>query len=50
MSEKEDPSNIHQMSPLLPPTFGGVSGLDCLRTVDALHIKQFASLSESKLF
>ncbi len=50
MSEKEDPSNIHQMTPLLPPTFGSINGLDCLRMVDSLYVKQYTSLTESKLF
>ncbi len=50
MSEKEDPSNIQQMIPLLPPTFTGTSGLDCLRMVDSLYIKQYCSLTEGKLF
>jgi hypothetical protein len=48
MSEKEDPSTSHPMTPLLSPTLGGTSGLDCLRTVDALHIKQYPSLTEGK--
>jgi hypothetical protein len=50
MSGKEDPSNVHQMVPLLPPTFGGMSGLDYLRMIDSLFVKQYTSLSEGKLF
>jgi hypothetical protein len=49
MSEKENPSNIHQTVPLLPRTLGDMNGLDCLRTVDSLYVKQYTSLTEGKL-
>jgi len=54
MAEKEyeerNPSNIHQMVPLLPPSYNYSVGLDCLRMIDTLSIKQIVSLSEGKLF
>jgi len=50
MSEKEDPSNIHQMVPLLSSTISGISGLDCLRMIDSLYVKQYSSLTEGYLF
>ncbi len=50
MSEKEDLSNVHQIAPLLPPSYNSAVGLDCLRMVDSLYIKQRPSLSESKSF
>ncbi len=51
MSEKkEDPSNIHQTMPLLPPIISGLSGLDCLRMIDSLYVKQYSSLTEGNLF
>jgi hypothetical protein len=37
------------MTSLFFPTFGGMSGLDCLKTIDTLHVKQYSSLAESKL-
>jgi len=49
MSEKENPSNIHQTVPLLPRTLGDMNRLDCLRTVDSLYVKQYTSLTEGKL-
>jgi hypothetical protein len=48
--EKNDPANMHQMVPLLPPTYNQTVGLDCLRTIDTLTISQIPSISESKLF
>jgi hypothetical protein len=49
MSEKENPSNIHQTVPLLPRILDGINGLDCLRRVDSLYVKQYVSLTEGKL-
>jgi hypothetical protein len=51
MTEKGDAeisnrSTVQEMGPLFSPTFGGVNGLDCLRMVDSLYIKQLPSLSE----
>jgi hypothetical protein len=48
--EEKNPSNIHQMFPLLPPTYNHTVGLDCLRMIDTLSIKQITSLSEGKSF
>jgi hypothetical protein len=48
--EKNNPVDMHQMAPLLPPTYNHTVGLDCLRTVDTLTISQTPSLSEGKLF
>jgi hypothetical protein len=51
MSEKkEDPSNIHQTMPLLPSIISGLSGLDYLRMIDSLYVKQYPSLIEGNLF
>jgi hypothetical protein len=44
MAEKQYEENIHQMIPLLIPTYNYTVGLDCLR------IKQIPSLSEGKSF
>jgi hypothetical protein len=48
--EKSNPTNIQQMVPLLPPTYNHTVGLDCLRMLDTLVIKQITSLSEGKSF
>jgi hypothetical protein len=48
--EFEDNENTHQMVPLLSPTYADTLGLDCLRMIDTLIIKQEPSLCESKLF
>lgn len=48
--EEQAPIDTHQMIPLLPPTYNYTVGLDCLRTIDTLSVKQIPSLSESKLF
>ncbi|UJR16831.1 hypothetical protein I4U23_003730 [Adineta vaga] len=50
MAEKQDeekyPGEANQMVPLLPPTYSHTVGLDALRTVESLKIKQIPSLSE----
>jgi hypothetical protein len=50
MAEKQYEENIHQMIPLLIPTYNYTVGLDCLRMIDTLTIKQIPSLSEGKSF
>ena len=42
-------AEANQMVSLLPPTYSHTVGLDALRTVESLKIKQIPSLSESKL-
>jgi hypothetical protein len=49
MSEKEDPSNIDQMVGLLSARISGINGLDCLRMIDSLYVKQYTSLTEGYL-
>jgi hypothetical protein len=52
MAEKAYEENIskdaHQMVPLLPPTYNYTVGLECLRMVDTISVKQIPSLSEGK--
>ena len=48
--EEKASVDTHQMVPLLPPTYNYTVGLDCLRTIDTLSIKQIPSIAESKLF
>ena len=53
MAEKEyeetkNPADVHQMVPLIPPTYNYTVGLDSLRMIDTLIVKQIPSLSESK--
>ena len=48
MSEKQDPSDAHQMTPLLTPTSATTNGLECLRTIETLFVKQYPSLTEGK--
>ena len=47
-SENADQSNVHQMEPLLPQPSGGASGLNCLRMLDSIIVKQRPALSEGK--
>jgi hypothetical protein len=54
MSEKENEekivANVHQVVPLLPLSYGPTTGLDCLKMIDTLSIKEMISLSEGKSF
>jgi hypothetical protein len=49
MSGRKDPSNSYQMVSPSISTTGGMNGLDCLRRVDSLFVKQYVSLTEGKL-
>ena len=49
MYRRDDPANIYQIEPELPRTRSGTTGLECLRMVDSLYVKQETSLSEGKL-
>jgi hypothetical protein len=54
MAENDDeekiPKDAQQMVPLLPPTYNHTVGLDCLRMIDTISVKQIPSLSEGKSF
>jgi len=54
MDEKDFQEKIlkdaYQMVPLLPPTYNHTVGLDCLRMIDTIFVKQTPSLSEGKSF
>ncbi|CAF5098347.1 unnamed protein product, partial [Rotaria sp. Silwood1] len=39
-------SNNDQIAPLLPTTLNSAIGLNCLKTIDSLYIKQLPSMSE----
>jgi hypothetical protein len=47
-NEEKISKDAHQMVPLLPPTYNHTVGLDCLRMVDTISVKQIPSLSEGK--
>jgi hypothetical protein len=49
-NEEKIPKDAHQMVPLLPPTYNHTVGLDCLRMIDTISVKQIPSLSEGKSF
>ncbi len=49
-NEEKISKDAHQMVPLLPPTYNHTVGLDCLRMVDTISVKQIPSLSEGKWF
>ncbi len=49
MSGRKDPSNSYQMVSPSISTTSGMNGLDCLRRVDSLFVKQYVSLTEGKL-
>ncbi|CAF5161147.1 unnamed protein product, partial [Rotaria sp. Silwood1] len=44
--EKMNTSNNDQIAPLLPTTLNSATGLNCLKTIDSLYIKQLPSMSE----
>jgi hypothetical protein len=48
-SKRTDPSNAYQMGPLSSQPFGGTNGIECLRMLDSLFVKQIPSLTEGKL-
>jgi hypothetical protein len=48
--DRHNAANTHQMVPLLPSTYADTLGLDCLRTIDSLFVKQDTSSAKSKLF
>jgi hypothetical protein len=50
MYGKEDPLNGYEMPPGLSRQFTSTSGLDCLRMIDTIYIKQNFSLTQGKLF
>jgi hypothetical protein len=47
MYDEENTSNDHKMSSGFDGTYTDTNGLDCLKMVDSLYIKQQTSLSES---
>lgn len=48
MSEEKNLSNTQQTTPLLLSTSEDMSGLQILRQVDSLYVKQHVSLTESR--
>ncbi|CAF3388433.1 unnamed protein product [Rotaria sp. Silwood1] len=44
--EKINPSSIDQVTPLLPSTYYPTTGLEFLRMIDSLYVKQIPSLNE----
>jgi hypothetical protein len=49
MYAMEDPMDEYQMAPKVPRPLGDTNGLNFLRTLDSLYIKQYTSLTEGKL-
>jgi hypothetical protein len=48
-AKQTEPSSAYVMEPLSSQSFGGTNGIDCLRTLDSLFVKQIPSLTEGKL-
>jgi hypothetical protein len=48
-AKRTDPLDAYQLRSLSSPSFGGTNGIECLRTLDSLFVKQISSLTEGKL-
>jgi hypothetical protein len=48
-AKRTDPSDAYQMRPLSSQPFGGTNGIECLRMLDSLFVKQIPSITEGKL-
>jgi hypothetical protein len=46
---RAEPVSVYQMTSLSSQPFGGTSGVECLRMLDSLFVKQIPSLTEGKL-
>jgi hypothetical protein len=46
---RTDPSAAYQIRPVSSQPFGGTNGIECLRMLDSLFVKQIPSLTEGKL-
>jgi len=46
---RTEPASIYQMSTFSSQPVGGTSGIECLRMLDSLFVKQIPSLTEGKL-
>ena len=48
-TKRTEPSSVYQMGPLSSQPFGDTNGIECLRTLDSLFVKQIPSITEGKL-
>jgi hypothetical protein len=48
-AKRTDPLNAYQMRSLSSQQFGNTNGIECLKMLDSLFVKQIPSIAEGKL-